>query len=683
MIMRNIVLCVTLFCLASLFLGVPFAEAHRGTQDALEKLDEAKDDLINAYDERDKWKGRYEGAYEAVKTLLAEWSSNEQSIKDNTYDVANTVAATVISVILEAVLTSDPGDGSAVKGEWFKELAEHLPTLLTAINAGKETADLFGDLNARESYLLALNTAVGALSEVISKNQVAFSTYESKYDIYVEKMQNHGGGLIRVPDHSTSGNYNSVTPLSLETIKTDVKDKNAYNSDDKKNMLKFWYHVNNLKGTSHPSSKSFKRFKDFDTFWKRNELPSNQLCGGDCRQQFQTPVEHLVICPHALPQDAQIPHGKVAPAGCNRAYYTCKKSDTNEHRVRLCSKRKKDDFLCNEPYRNCSNSKFQHKYMKTKHSDAAWGFKYGPLLGIYDATPGSSHTAELTTPAAYDWVKWYVASPGESGRGSLIETDNGDGTTTTASMTYTFPQSVTGEYVIMAVVPDETEEDNEVFYTVSVSGSTTSTLSYSLVSSDGVYTATAGTGHEANFTASQAYDAVSWYLKRPSDTSAVYQRTDSGNGSSTTSKFSYTFASSVSGDYVFRAKGTIGSTGFEESYTVSVSLPVQTVFTPVLTLRYNSKIGAVSMTATANQPIFGADLYVRSPGDGSKYGTKIGWTSGNSNKTTYSLPVRYAFPSTVASGTYKFTLRVYPFNNSGSGDPWGTPYDVSKDVTVQ
>ena len=89
------------------------------------------------------------------------------------------------------------------------------------------------------------------------------------------------------------------------------------------------------------------------------------------------------------------------------------------------------------------------------------------------------------------------------------------------------------------------------------------------------------------------------------------------------------------------------------------------------------------MTATANQPIYGVDLYVCSPGDSSQYGTKIGWTSGNSDRTTYSLPVSYTFSSTAASGTYKFTLRVYPFNDSGSGDPWGTPYDVFKNVTVQ
>ena len=56
---ENIILCVTLFCLTSLFLGMPFAEAHRGTQDELDKLDEAKEDLGNAYDERDSLVSRW------------------------------------------------------------------------------------------------------------------------------------------------------------------------------------------------------------------------------------------------------------------------------------------------------------------------------------------------------------------------------------------------------------------------------------------------------------------------------------------------------------------------------------------------------------------------------------------------------------------------------------------------
>ncbi len=114
--------------------------------------------------------------------------------------------------------------------------------------------------------------------------------------------------------------------------------------------------------------------------------------------------------------------------------------------------------------------------------------------------------------------------------------------------------------------------------------------------------------------------------------------------------------------------------------------PPPAVFTPSLSLTYTSSTGSVSMTATANAPIIGADLYIYFPDrtydEDNKYGTKIDRTSGNSDATTYSLPVNYSFPASAASGTYKFTLRVYPFNNSGLGDAWGVPYDVFKDVTV-
>lgn len=210
-------------------------------------------------------------------------------------------------------------------------------------------------------------------------------------------------------------------------------------------------------------------------------------------------------------------------------------------------------------------------------------YNYGIMFAandVYTATAGDSHEAVMYLSHIASSVKWYVDT-------TLIETDSN---TDEPRMSWSIPESASGDYVIKAEVTPSSGASYEGSYTLSVTASTpvettpsTPTLSYSLVSSDGVYTATAGTGHEANFTASQAYDAVSWYLKRPSDTSAVYQRTDSGNGSSTTSQFSYTFASSVSGDYVFRAKGTIGSTGFEESYTVSVSLPSSSTTTPTST----------------------------------------------------------------------------------------------------
>ncbi len=208
-----------------------------------------------------------------------------------------------------------------------------------------------------------------------------------------------------------------------------------------------------------------------------------------------------------------------------------------------------------------------------------------PTTGVYTAKVGQVHTSSVSASEALYGVNWYVASSGETGLGSFVEYDSGGSGVTKASLDYTFSSS--GEYVITAVAYKYSDMSKlgEVSYTVSVTANipvkTTPSLSYSLVSSDGVYTATAGTGHEANFTANQAYDSVSWYLKRPSDASAVYQRTDSGNGSSTTSQFGYSFPSGVSGDYVFKAKGTIGSTGFDVSYTVSVSLPKPKVKKPI------------------------------------------------------------------------------------------------------
>ena len=134
--------------------------------------------------------------------------------------------------------------------------------------------------------------------------------------------------------------------------------------------------------------------------------------------------------------------------------------------------------------------------------------------------------------------------------------------------------------------------------------------------------------------------------------------------------------------YGSATKRSVRTNSRDEEDDEEVSTP-PAVFTPSLSLTYNSSTSSVSMTATASEPIYGAHLYVRFPGDTSRYGTQIDWTFGNSNRTTYALPVNYSFPSPASSGTYKFTLRVYPFNNSGSGDAWGDPYDVFENVTVE
>ena len=367
MFMKNITLRVIIFGIVSLFVGLPLAQAYPNMVggNTQSEYQTAVTDRNSAYREEEKWETRYGEAKSIVDDLLGKWSGNEDAIKDGTWSLVNTAAATLIAEIIRR--TNNDDDKSSTQ-----QMIETLPTILGAFNAVKDGIQLSTDRAERNDYLSALSTAVGALDLILASNQSTFAAYETKYDKYVELMaaSSHTGGLARVANHSSSGNYNSVTAWSLATIKANVKD-----ITDSLNMLMFWYHPSDLKSTSQPSSHSFDRFNNFDDFWKLTPLPKNKNCGGSCGQQFQTPVEHLVVCPNALtvsslqagntrltglPIDTPLPNGKVSPAGCDKAYYLCDSDDRNEHKVRICGKNNSNGNRCNEPYRNCNNSEYDH-----------------------------------------------------------------------------------------------------------------------------------------------------------------------------------------------------------------------------------------------------------------------------------------------------------------------------------
>ena len=97
--------------------------------------------------------------------------------------------------------------------------------------------------------------------------------------------------------------------------------------------------------------------------------------------------------------------------------------------------------------------------------------------GSYTAEAGDSHTAYYSTSSPYKSVYWYVKSPSETGLGTSKEIDKGDGSTTTASFSYTFPSGNSGDYKITAYMYDS-DSDSSVYedsYTVSVSLPTTTT----------------------------------------------------------------------------------------------------------------------------------------------------------------------------------------------------------------
>ena len=102
-----------------------------------------------------------------------------------------------------------------------------------------------------------------------------------------------------------------------------------------------------------------------------------------------------------------------------------------------------------------------------------------PQLGISPVdpddtpSPGEAHEYRLITDAPYYYVYWYVKAPWEtSERGSYIESDSGNGTTTESTFSYTFPSGAmhTGDFLITAVIYRWSDmSEYEETYTATVS----------------------------------------------------------------------------------------------------------------------------------------------------------------------------------------------------------------------
>lgn len=71
------------------------------------------------------------------------------------------------------------------------------------------------------------------------------------------------------------------------------------------------------------------------------------------------------------------------------------------------------------------------------------------------ASPGETHDYKLITETPYYWVGWYVKAPWEAGDlGTFITSEDGDGTKTESTFSYTFPSGSmhTGDFLITAVI---------------------------------------------------------------------------------------------------------------------------------------------------------------------------------------------------------------------------------------
>jgi len=96
----------------------------------------------------------------------------------------------------------------------------------------------------------------------------------------------------------------------------------------------------------------------------------------------------------------------------------------------------------------------------------------------YTASSGGTHTAGVSVPSGYQYVYWYIAGPGIDGLGLLKQTDTGNGSSTSASFSWSIPSYASGDHVITAYTQLSDGSIVEPSYTVTVgSSSTTSSTS--------------------------------------------------------------------------------------------------------------------------------------------------------------------------------------------------------------
>ena len=155
--------------------------------------------------------------------------------------------------------------------------------------------------------------------------------------------------------------------------------------------------------------------------------------------------------------------------GCGRPYWACNSDDREAHEKQICLV-----SSCTVRYRNCLDHTTDHKNHRTSPSASNTSPSFSPASGSYFASAGDTHEGKFVVNAPYSSVYWYVKSPSESGLGTNVGTNYGDGSTTEASLSYTFPRDASGDYVITAYVYPESGSVYEVSYTVSVSGGASS-----------------------------------------------------------------------------------------------------------------------------------------------------------------------------------------------------------------
>ena len=345
-----------------------------------------------------------------------------------------------------------------------------------------------------------------------------------------------------------------------------------------------------------------------------------------CLETYYTPYEarddHKICCGGDKDPNPDV-------AGCGVDYYSCREFYVSFHQVLYCSRR--IDWSPPTAFRGTRVGKCGEAFRKCPGS-----LSHG---GVHAYQPVVKSSSSGTYWSGYEAVEY-----SDIGVGTYTETDHIGNTTPPVAESGTPIVHGSNGVGVEAVIPDES-----------------SNCDTCIDGSPNCPNVSAHSGEEEA-------DAGGATPTTPMHACDVHELWQSGDHSLQTS----------CSDTAHNSNGdSCQASGF---YACVSHTPVYP-FSPSVSLNSQSYSagGSVSISITSPAPIYGAHLYVRVPGDTSRYGTQIGWFSGNNDRTTTTLPLSYTFPDDAALGTYQIALRVYPW----SGSMYGDPSDLFESVTIE
>ncbi len=432
MYFRKLFYITCIICLLSICVWVTLTHTYPDSDDT--KWETAKQDLDIAYEDLDGLKTKFAEVRDAAQTLSKDWEKNRDEIRKGTSVTVSGAAGALIGMVATAY---SGGAGAVV----------YLPSIFQGWLATKSGIKTTNEIKKGPAYAQAMSTAISALDAVLLEIDAAYAKYTDKYDVYLEIMASHDGGLTR---------RGEVRVYTKDEVYAAVNVRDAEGRHDHINAkTSGWYHpwANDDTPSAETPSQSVRVHRP-KKHWGFEDITRSFTCLGDCGLTFDIPISsHALSPPVRCPQMRQFTH-----------------ETTKEKKLFQCTVEL--DYSCDihihlfEP-----DSGYDDNEMSTPPG-------LSPDNGSYTASAGDTHEANLVTSEAYYYVYWYVASPSDSGLGTLVETDEGysTGTETEASLSYTFASdAVSGAWTITAVSKrySDLSQGSTRSYTVTVSSSST------------------------------------------------------------------------------------------------------------------------------------------------------------------------------------------------------------------